>query len=125
MDMSLDQITAASVAITDSAPCLRSWCAWRRVRQSAIQQNLAPLVAAIEDSRLVAGAVEPTFMTAYSKWFAASMIDREPILRDFVSAEHMDSIEEFRKVDDQVAKLTAEYLEWIPATRRQRVRAEH
>ena len=108
-DLSLDQIKAASEAITASAPRLRSWCTWRRVRQVAIQQNLASLVAAIENGRMVAGAVESAFMTAYSKWFAATMIDREPILRDFVSAEHMDSIAEFRKVDDQVAKLTAEY----------------
>ena len=108
-DLSLDQIKVAGEAITASEPRLRSWCTWRRVRQSAIQQNLAPLVAAIEEGRMVAGAVESAFMTAYSKWFAATMIDREPTLRDFVSAEHMDSIAEFRKVDDQVAKLTAEY----------------
>jgi len=107
--LSLDQIKAAADTITTSETRLRSWCTWRRVRQTAIQQNLTPLVAAIEEGRLAKGEVEPAFLTAYSKWFAAEMIDREPILRDFVSAEHMDSIEEFRRVDDQVAKLTAEY----------------
>ncbi|MCX8494866.1 MAG: DUF3320 domain-containing protein [Akkermansiaceae bacterium] len=107
--LSLDQIKAAAEAITGGETRLRSWCTWRRSRQTAIQQNLSPLVAAIEEGRLAKGEVEPSFLTAYSKWFAAEMIDREPILRDFVSAEHMDSIEEFRRVDDQVAKLTAQY----------------
>lgn len=102
-------IQTAAEAITAGETRLHSWCTWRRVRQSAIQQNLAPLVAAIEGSRLAKGQVEPAFLTGYCKWFAAEMIDSEPILRDFVSAEHMDSIEEFRRVDDQVAKLTAEY----------------
>jgi very-short-patch-repair endonuclease len=107
--LSLDQIKAAAEVIATSETRLRSWCTWRRSCQTAIQQNLAPLVAAIEEGRLAKGDVEPAFLTAYSKWFAAEMIDREPILRDFVSAEHMDSIEEFRRVDDQVAKLTAQY----------------
>jgi very-short-patch-repair endonuclease len=107
--LSWDQIKAAAETITTSETRLRSWCTWRRVRQAAIQQNLTPLVAAIEEGRLAKGDVEPAFLTAYSKWFAAEMIDREPVLRDFVSAEHMDSIEEFRRVDDKVAKLTAEY----------------
>ena len=106
---SLDQIKTAADAITASESRLRSWCTWRRVRQAAIQHNLTPLVVAIEEGRLAKGDVAPAFLTAYSKWFAAEGIDREPILRDFVSAEHMDSIEEFRRVDDQVAKLTAEY----------------
>jgi very-short-patch-repair endonuclease len=107
--LTLDQLKAAAEAITTNETRLRSWCMWRRVRLTAIQQNLAPLIAAIEENRLAKGSVESAFLTAYSKWFAAAMIDREPILRDFVSAEHMDSIEEFRRVDDRVAKLTAEY----------------
>jgi very-short-patch-repair endonuclease len=108
-DLSLNQIKAAAETITTSERRLRSWCTWRRVRQTAIQQNLAPLVIAVEEGRLAKGEVEPTFLTAYSKWFAAEMIDREPILRDFVSVEHMDCIKEFRRVDEQVAKLTADY----------------
>jgi very-short-patch-repair endonuclease len=107
--LSLDQLKAAAEAITASETRLRSWCTWRRVRLTAIQQNLTPLIAAIEENRLAKGSVESAFLTAYSKWFAAATIDREPILRDFVSAEHMDSIEEFRRVDEKVAKLTAEY----------------
>lgn len=106
---SLDRIKAAADVVTESETRLRSWCNWRRVRQTAIHQCLTPLIAGIEEGRLAKGGVEPAFLTAYSKWFAAEMIDRETILRDFVSVEHMDSIEEFRRVDDRVAKLTAEY----------------
>jgi very-short-patch-repair endonuclease len=107
--LSLIQLKEAGESIAASETRLRSWSTWQRVRQMAIQQNLKPMVTALEEGRLVKGEVEPSFLTAYSKWFAAEMIDREPILRDFVAAEHMDSIEEFRRVDDEVAKLTAEY----------------
>jgi len=107
--LTLDQIKAAAETITTREPQLRSWCNWQRVRQSAIQQNLSPLVVSIEEGRLIRGNVETVFLTAFSKWFAAEMIDREPILRDFVAVEHMDSIQEFRSVDDKVAKLTTDY----------------
>lgn len=112
-ELSLDKIKAAAVAIAANERRLRSWCTWRRVRQTAIQQNLTPLVSAVEEGRLTKGDVEPNFVTAYAKWFAADRIDHEPILRDFVTAEHMDSIEEFRRVDDRVAELTAEYTKTV------------
>jgi very-short-patch-repair endonuclease len=107
--LSLDQLKAASEAITASEPRLRSWCAWRRVRHAAVHQNLGPLVARIEEGSLPKGSIESVFLTAYSKWFASQAIDGEPILRDFVAAEHMDCIEEFRNLDDQIAKLSVEY----------------
>ncbi|RYD67613.1 MAG: DNA helicase, partial [Verrucomicrobiaceae bacterium] len=107
--LSLDQINAAALAIAANERRLRSWCTWRRVRQTAIQQNLTPLVCAVEEGSLTKGDVEPNFVTAYAKWFAADRIDHEPVLRDFVTAEHMDRIEEFRRVDDRVAELAAEY----------------
>ncbi|MFT5028512.1 MAG: very-short-patch-repair endonuclease [Candidatus Binatia bacterium] len=107
--LSLDDRRTASHAITASETRLRAWCAWRRVRLAAIHQNLGPLVARIEDGSLPKGSFQSVFLTAYSKWFASQVIDSEPILRDFVAAEHMDSIKEFRKVDDQVALLSVEY----------------
>lgn len=109
-----DALTLASVReacthITTHEARLRNWCAWRRVRKEAIQWRLAPLVTAIESGTLAKGAVDAAFLTGYAKWFAAEMIDRDPVLRDFVSAEHMDCIEEFRALDKRVAELSTEY----------------
>ena len=115
--LSLHEIRVASLAITASETQLKSWCIWRRVRRDAIHQRLEPLVSAIEDGRLAKGEVEPAFQTAYSKWFAAEIVDREPVLREFVAAEHIDRIEEFRSVDEEVAKLTVEYTRTALASR--------
>lgn len=75
----------------------------------AIHLNLEPLVTAIESGTIAKGEVDTAFLTAYARWFAAVMIDRNPILRDFVSAEHMDAIREFRDLDDRVAELSIQY----------------
>ncbi len=109
-----DALTLASVReactnITTHETRLRNWCAWRRVRKEAIQWRLQPIVTAIESGTLAKGAIDAAFLTGYAKWFAAEMIDRDPVLRDFVSAEHMDCIEEFRALDKRVAELSGEY----------------
>lgn len=107
--LTLVQVGEASIAITTNETRLRNWCAWRRVREEAIHLNLSPLVKAIESGGLMKGDIDSAFLTAYAKWFAAHTIDREPVLREFVSVEHMDSIEEFRALDEQVAELSVQY----------------
>lgn len=107
--LSVRDVESAARSIVENETRLRSWCAWMRVRQEAIQRNLEPIVSAVEEGRVPQGEVESVFMTSYSKWFAAEAIDHEPILRDFVAVEHMATIEDFRRVDDKVAQLAAEY----------------
>jgi very-short-patch-repair endonuclease len=105
----LAQVHKACATITTNESQLRNWCAWRRVRMEAIHLNLQPIVTAIEIGAIAKGRADTVFHTAYAKWFSGIMIDREPILRDFVSAEHMDSIQEFRDLDDRVAELSIQY----------------
>jgi hypothetical protein len=107
--LTLAQVHKACTAITTNETRLRNWCTWRRVRMEAIHLNLEPLVTGIESGTIAKGEVDTAFLTAYAKWFSGVMIDREPILRDFVSAEHMDSIREFRDLDDRVAELSIQY----------------
>lgn len=107
--LALVQIRKTSGSIGENEASLRSWCAWQRVRQFAITQKLTPLIESIENGSLGKGEIEKTFQAAYAKWFAAEQIDKEPILRDFVAAEHIDCIEEFRRADDQVAELSVKY----------------
>jgi len=110
---SLARIKEASEAISNNERRLRSWCVWQRGRKEAIEQHLAPLIAGVEDGNLAKGEVQSAFLAGYSKWFAAVTIDAEPLLREFVAAEHMDSIQEFRSVDDEVARLTVEYTKTV------------
>ncbi|QQL43714.1 DUF3320 domain-containing protein [Sulfuriroseicoccus oceanibius] len=114
---SFDALDQSCSAITDNEHKLKSWCTWQRVRQDALSLGLQPLIVAAENGSLPKGEVEPSFLAAYSKWFAAQSIDREPILRDFVAVEHMDSIDEFRKIDDEVARLSIEYTRTVLAGR--------
>lgn len=116
-NQSLAQIRATCTSITANETRLRNWCAWRRVRTEAIHLNLEPLVTAIENGTLAEDAIDSAYLAGYAKWFAAQMIDREPVLRDFISAEHMDSIEEFRTLDDRVAELSIEYARTALANR--------
>jgi very-short-patch-repair endonuclease len=107
--LTLSAVREACTNIVTHETRLRNWCAWRRVRREAIQLRLEPLVNVIESGTLAKGSIDAAFLTGYSKWFAAEMIDRDPVLRDFVSAEHMDCIEEFRALDQRVAELSIEY----------------
>lgn len=108
-DLALSSVRLACASITTHESRLRNWCAWRRVRKEAIQYRLDDLVTGIEAGTLAKGEVDAAFLTGYAKWFAAEMIDRDPVLRDFVSAEHMDCIAEFRALDKRVAQLSSEY----------------
>lgn len=50
------------------------------------------------------------FETAYCRWFASWMIDSEPLLHNFVPAEHLSDIEAYRTQTDHLARLTVRYI---------------
>lgn len=116
-ELSLEQVQETCQALTKNERRLRSWCHWQRVKAEAIPLGLAPLVTGTEQGHLPKGEVEGAFLAAYSKWFAEQVIDREPVLRDFVAAEHMDCIKEFQKIDEKVAQLTVDYTRTVLAGR--------
>ncbi len=100
----------AALAIQEKQVRLQAWCAWRRVRDEAIFLGLMPLVQGIERGANHQGQAAGTFETAYARWFAAGVIDAEPRLRNFVSAEHMSDIENYRTMDDRLSKLSVRYI---------------
>lgn len=100
----------AAMAIHEKQVQLQAWCAWRRVRDEAIFLGLMPLVQAIEAGAIHQGQAAANFETAYARWFAAGVIDGEPRLRNFVSAEHMSDIESYRTMDDRLSKLCVRYI---------------
>ncbi|MEB0031356.1 DUF3320 domain-containing protein [Undibacterium sp. RTI2.1] len=89
---------------------LKSWCDWCRVRYEAQKLGLRPLADAVAENALpTIGALE-AFETAYARWFATKVIDAEPLLRNFVSAEHMSDIEAYRQAEDNLSKLSVRYV---------------
>lgn len=103
-------LRATSLAIQQHEEQLKAWCDWCRVRQQATEAGLATLAHALETGSLLPSAAEDTFVTAYAHWFATQGIDGEPLLRNFVAAEHMSDIGAFVRLDDELAKLTVRYI---------------
>ncbi|WP_407310864.1 DUF4011 domain-containing protein [Pseudomonas sp. nanlin1] len=101
---------ATSLAIQQREEQLKAWCDWCRVRAQAADAGLANLASALQAGSLMPAAAEDTFVTAYAHWFATQGIDNEPLLRNFVAAEHMSDISAFVRLDDQMAKLTVRYI---------------
>ncbi|MFS2135766.1 DUF3320 domain-containing protein [Duganella sp. Dugasp56] len=92
---------------------LHAWCAWRKVRAEALSIGLHSLVMAIE-----CGSVGPrdsvrAFETNYSRWWLNAVVDNEPVIRGFVSAEHEKRIGDFRALDERFTELTRA---WVRAT---------
>lgn len=107
---SLAAMRATSLSIQQQEEQLKAWCDWCRVREQASEAGLASLAQALEAGTLMPSACEQTFVTAYAHWFATQGIDGEPLLRNFVAAEHMSDIGAFVRLDDELAKLTVRYI---------------
>ena len=89
---------------------LRPWCLWRNVREKAITQGLQGLVSSLEVGSIQLGQIEEHFDFSYSSWWVKKIIDIDPILRGFSSADHERKIREFRLVDSKFQKLTEKYI---------------
>lgn len=89
---------------------LKPWCAWRKLRESAIAQGLQGLVATVEAGRIDLENVEPHFEFSYENWWLKKTFDRDPVLREFSSAEHERKIREFKIADERFQKLTQDYI---------------
>lgn len=109
-DTDLDALAAVCQAVISQQRQLKAWCDWCRVRSDAYTVGLRSLVDAVEQG--LAGTEKATdlFEAAYARWFASGAMDAEPLLRNFVAAEHLNDIERFRRLDDQMAALTVRYI---------------
>lgn len=105
----LSSLHDTAQAICNLETQLKSWCDWCRVRHEAEALGLKPLADAVAESALPVGGALEGFETAYARWFASQVIDAEPLLRNFVSAEHMSDIEAYRQAEDHLSKLSVRY----------------
>lgn len=112
----LDGLVAVGRQLQAAQHKLHAWCAWRRARAHAVDLGLHAIVQALEDGHLPTGAVRRAIEVNHARWWLARVIDASPVLRQFVSVEHERKIFNFRDLDEQVRRITAEYI-------RSRVRA--
>lgn len=103
---------------------LRDWCAWRRQRAFAHGERLGPLIEACESNRVAPSELLRVFDRSYYEWWLAAVVDREPVLNQFVSYEHERRIQRFREADDRFADLTQDLVQARLAERATRWIAE-
>ena len=106
----LAAISEFTASIDAQQAQLKDWCAWRRVRNEAVEQGLEDLAQALEDGRVTTGETERVFEVAYARWWARQVLDNDDVLRQFVPAEHEARIADFQHLDDEVRRLSAQYV---------------
>ena len=89
---------------------LRLWCRWRQLRVQALAAGLEAVVRALEEERIAAYELSTYAEYSYQSWWLKAVIDREPALRNFASADHDRKILEFRQTDERFQKLTERYI---------------
>lgn len=108
-----DELVTRCSAMVRTESRLHTWCSWRKVRAQALALGLGPLVAGMESGAIADGSVRNAFETNYGRWWLNAVVDEEPIIRSFVSAEHEKCIDDFRALDDRFTALTRS---WVRAS---------
>ncbi len=93
-------------AIVQSEARLNAWCAWMKVRRQAASLGLGPLIEGMENGKIGRGGIRRAFETNYCRWWLNAVVDNEPVIRTFVSAEHEKRIADFRHLDEKFTELT-------------------
>ncbi|HQT00099.1 MAG: DNA helicase [Hydrogenophilales bacterium 16-64-46] len=109
-EQTLDDLMQRCEAIIRAESRLHAWCAWRKVSGQAMVLGLSALVSGIENGTVVEGKVRRAFETDYSRWWLNAVVDVEPVIRTFVSAEHEKRIADFRALDERFTALTRDWI---------------
>ncbi|MFJ2318772.1 DUF3320 domain-containing protein [Pseudomonas sp. NPDC087817] len=109
-DFSIDRLISNCELIISSEARLKTWCAWRKVRDEAMGMGLAPIVGALENGTIAPGKVRRVLEVNYARWWLNATVDTEAVIRSFVSAEHEQRIRDFRALDDKFIALTRDWL---------------
>jgi|SaaInlV_120m_DNA_3_1039746.scaffolds.fasta_scaffold00966_9 very-short-patch-repair endonuclease len=107
--------TAAVDEILNTSQKIKPWVEWVAARDQANQCKLSALTKALEAKEILIDDTEDQFITAFCIWLAPQLIDNDNILRKFKATEHEKLIQEFRKIDAEVAKTTGQYIAAITA----------
>ena len=89
---------------------LHAWTKWCRARQDAIDHDLRPLVEAMSGGAVGPGEASTAFELSYARWWVEAAIDAEATVRDFTRAEQSEAVDRFRRLDDEVRRLSELYI---------------
>ncbi|MSR64484.1 MAG: DUF4011 domain-containing protein [Verrucomicrobiae bacterium] len=105
---------AAVLALTERLPAawptLRLWCSWQKARREALHLGLAPIISKLElpDGHVL--DLPTLFERSFRRALFFSIIDLEPLLREFFGREHTERIERFRHLDETLAALARDLI---------------
>jgi very-short-patch-repair endonuclease len=102
-------------AIIEQATKLKPWVEWVAAKQQCERLKIEPLVEALEAGNIHSKDAEKQIFTAFCAWLAPRLIDEREALRSFKVSEHNQRLEEFRKLDADVAKTTGDYIAAVVA----------
>lgn len=112
-DLPIPEIIQNCQGIIGSENRLNAWCAWRKVRDEAVAMGLTPVVEATETGHIQPTQLRRTFEVNYGRWWLNAVVDQEPVIRSFVTAEHEKRIADFRALDTRFTQLTRD---WVRAS---------
>lgn len=108
---------------TSARRSIRAWCKWRQLRAQALENGMDGVISAFEDGGIAIADVVDFAEYTYQVWWLKAMTDREPVLRNFSSADHDRKIREFRDCDERFQDLTRRYVTAVLAGKVPRTQA--
>lgn len=109
-DLTPAELADAAARLEAAQHGLHAWCGWRNASAAARAAGLAPLVSAIEAVDVEPALVPQVFEVNYARWWLAEAVDKDEVLKRFVSAEHERRISEFRALDDEFTSITRQWI---------------
>ncbi len=101
----LPDLLAQCRSILDHSAALKDWMAWNGAAKTATELGLANLVAAYWDGMAHEDAI-PALNKAMALTLASRAIDAEPALGRFSGPVFNETIRQFRRLDEELMKLT-------------------
>ena len=97
-------------------PKINAWCNWLEAKKQASAKGLHNVIKCLESREIESEDAVHQTTNAVCAWLAPVLIDSSKVLRTFRTSQHESLIEEFRELDELVAKTTAEYISSIVAS---------
>jgi very-short-patch-repair endonuclease len=109
-ESSVDDITMKMDALVSGERVLNAWCNWLSAKRVSSQYGLDVLAEELENGLIKHNDAQEVAKTAVHTWVAPILIDSCDVLKRFSASSHEALIEDFCKLDEEVARTTAEYI---------------
>lgn len=109
-ESSIDDISIKLDALITGERVLNAWCNWLSAKRVSSQYGLDALAVGLENNLINYGDAQKAAEVAVHTWLAPILIDSSEVLRRFSASSHEALINDFCKLDEEVAKTTADYI---------------